>query len=857
MKGKLKYDIKYTADQGADPITILFTLSNIGIELLLEDGYTKLQHPYKTKIHPVGMEIMNYIDSDNGFSNLMNIGKLVSEKSKISSLISKIPSVFSKKKGGAISFIGTSQIEAAGNQTANLFNKSVAWAEKNGEALEIGSTTIETISDINTVVKPIINGIDNWMTSSPDWLITLLEFVGISTGGVVGTLAIIPIIIGILFASYQILKMSRDIYMFIINLVGVAIFNEIDRKKQNLRNKLKIIHNGLRELNFTRDNKKNTRYPKGAPYSIRGNNYEKWNNVLISLPGKLNIYEYRDFIVDSYSIDNTNNHSLINVIVLEHKFKKPQLVYIPKKYNSFFEQPYKSDVKVCIYENIYCKIYANITKKLRPDIPTSLKSKLIRGTKRATGLKKSKLIPGMSPKTLNRYNTERYKNSTGFAKLGERISNSLSSGINLKEDENVELLAKDIIKSCNLRNCNSENKYIDKYIKKQKIDLEEYGGRDTLEKKIKEILGRLKPKLMQISRGGNTESNKIKKIKKDIINKMKKETFYYDYTTEVESIYFYVNEDMLLTKEKQTPNPPEARIGNKIISVSCEDGDTLINKVVKILNEYKKKEQSSSTFNLNITSKKMLNDKVREKVLKQRQDILPLNKIPCIPIPTECCDVNNKWKGELWKLVQYLITPIEIYKKNHNNDNLQYFIENFRKIKDRVRIHILNNIPSPPSIANLDFETEIRTRIRGIIHEYNDTTPQSEKNVNDDNDIYNKLAFLYDTCILVKNDKKEWNAYDSRMYYVTQNNNNFDRTYDDLWMKKVTCSIPKIYIYTDQSPGYKVDKVDKVNKMCISSQKHDSVPPKNQPTQEESTTFKSILCDITKDWGNIIGTTTD
>ena len=144
----------------------------------------------------------------------------------------------------------------------------------------------------------------------------------------------------------------------------------------------------MNELNFYDKElleKENSRYRKGDPYTIDDNVVKKWDDELISLPGRLSMYKYRKFIVDSYSIDNTTN-KLINVIVLEHKFKNPQMIYIPKKYNSFFENSYKSDVKVCIYENKYCKIFAHITENL-DQVKTSLKNKIIRGTKRKLGIR--------------------------------------------------------------------------------------------------------------------------------------------------------------------------------------------------------------------------------------------------------------------------------------------------------------------------------------------------------------------------------------------------------------------------------------------------------------------------------------
>ena len=78
-----------------------------------------------------------------------------------------------------------------------------------------------------------------------------------------------------------------------------------------------------------------------------------------------------------------------------------------------------------------------------------------------------------------------------------------------------------------------------------------------------------------------------------------------------------------------------------------------------------------------------------------------------------------------------------------------------------------------------------------------------EKARQKENDVLNKIAFLFDTCILVKDDKSDdWKVYDPRMYYITHDKPDFDRKYDN-WMREVTSDIPKTYINIDIAGFYK------------------------------------------------------
>ena len=446
--------------------------------------------------------------------------------------------------------------------------------------------------------------------------------------------------------AYKTLKLSKDVYVFLVNLYGIVIFDEIHNRKVRLNNKLKILLYGLNELNFY-DEKllENSRYRKGDPYTIDDNVVKKWDDELISLPGRLSMYKYHKFIVDSYSIDNTTN-KLINVIVLEHKFKNPQMIYIPKKYNSFFENSYKSDVKVCIYENKYCKIFAHITEKLRPEVKTSLKNKIIRGTKRKIGYQKSKMIPGISTRVLNKGEaiTHDWRSSEkGISDRLTKYNNTRKawnrgeySDYDLKHKENQNLLVKDIIKACNLRNkrnCNEQTDFIKLYLRKHKINLEEdYGIKKMgdLEDRIKAKLDRLTPKtiggsLRNKQIGGKFLAKDHNKLRKKLIEKTKKELFYYDYTTEVESLYFYVNEHMFnhldnkLDKEKtdysvkSIPGFEFVRFNDIEKLIDKRDINYYVKRVMDILKNAKINLNSSySNFvNCNLNE---LNSKVKEKI---------------------------------------------------------------------------------------------------------------------------------------------------------------------------------------------------------------------------------------------------
>ena len=951
-KSKLKYDTKYTANQGADPITILFTLCNIGIERLLEgvedeDKYTMQDNPYKSKINPTGMDSMNFIDSDDGFNNSMIIDKLTSEKSIISSYISKLKGnesyfmfgkITRKKKGGANTTNKTKEAEKGksnkkkGTSYYENFKSTVIPGSAIGyglyKGIKAGVKGLKSIPEpggtdasnkdsrefFNRVGKELWHGDarkyeKNIGTTGPSrenfepiidvepFLEPILQFLGLAAMVPANPLTLFMFLV----YAYKTLKLSKDVYVFLVNLYGIVIFDEIHNRKVRLNNKLKILLYGLNELNFY-DEKllENSRYRKGDPYTIDDNVVKKWDDELISLPGRLSMYKYHKFIVDSYSIDNTTN-KLINVIVLEHKFKNPQMIYIPKKYNSFFENSYKSDVKVCIYENKYCKIFAHITEKLRPEVKTSLKNKIIRGTKRKIGYQKSKMIPGISTRVLNKSEaiTHDWRSSEkGLGALGANIVNTTLrmgdkawnrgeySDYDLKHKENQNLLVKDIIKACNLRNkrnCNEQTDFIKLYLRKHKINLEEdYGIKEMgdLEDRIKAKLDRLTPKtiggsLRNKQIGGKFLAKDHNKLRKKLIEKTKKELFYYDYTTEVESLYFYVNEHMFnhldnkLDKEKtdysvkSIPGFEFVRFNDIEKLIDKRDINYYVKRVMDILKNPKINLNSSYSNFVNLNQ---LNRKVKEKIEYRRDDLRDIVLPPLIDIPEII--KKDPEKGELWKLVQY---SLEIDKKNDNKDALTFFEEKFRSLTEEERIDILKNIPegSPPK---MHFDTEVKKGVeKGVkkgLKEGVEATKElnnvkiiggedianEEKARQKENDVLNKIAFLFDTCILVKDDKSDdWKVYDPRMYYITHDKPDFDRKYDN-WMREVTSDIPKTYINIDIAGFYKDlrpngELLIKKKKKYISSKK-DNTSKANcedrEDIQKQAHMDKSRYCEILK-----------
>ena len=185
------------------------------------------------------------------------------------------------------------------------------------------------------------------------------------------------------------------------------------------------------------------------------------------------------------------------------------------------------------------------------------------------------MIPGISTRVLNKGEaiTHDWRSSEkGISDRLTKYNNTRKawtrgeySDYDLKHEENKNLLVKYIIKACNLsnkRNCNKQTDFIELYLRKHKINLEEdYGIKEMreLEDRIKAKLDRLTPKIIGGSLRNKQIGGKLKdhnKLKKKLIEKTKKELFYYDYTTEVESLYFYVNEHMFnhldnkLDKEK-------------------------------------------------------------------------------------------------------------------------------------------------------------------------------------------------------------------------------------------------------------------------------------------------------------------
>tara|TARA_B100000003_G_scaffold183928_1_gene177275 strand:+ start:198 stop:5075 length:4878 start_codon:yes stop_codon:yes gene_type:complete len=960
-KSKLKYDTKYTANQGADPITILFTLCNIGIERLLEgvedeDKYTMQDNPYKSKINPIGMDSMNFIDSDDGFNNSMIIDKLTSEKSIISSYISKLKGnesyfmfgkITRKKKGGANTIKKTTKAEKG-----KLNKKEGTFLGKAKNTLDLGKATSTVIPGsaigyglwkgfkagfkglksipepggtkasnkdsrefFNRVGKELWHGDarkfekETGVSTGPSrenfepiidvepFLEPIFQFLGLASSVPANPLTLFMFLV----YAYKTLKLSRDVYVFLVNLYGIVIFDEIHNRKVRLNNKLRILLYGLNELNFyDKELLENSRYRKGDPYTIDDNVVKKWDDELISLPGRLSMYKYRKFIVDSYSIDNTTN-KLINVIVLEHKFKNPQMIYIPKKYNSFFENSYKSDVKVCIYENKYCKIFAHITEKLRPEVKTSLKNKIIRGTKRKIGYQKSKMIPGISTRVLNKSEAITHDWRSSKKGISDRLTKSWNttlrmtdkawnrgeySDYDLKHKENQNLLVKDIIKACNLRNkrnCNEQTDFIELYLRKHKINLEEdYGIKemDDLKDRIKAKLDRLTPKII----GGSLRNKQIggkflakdhNKLKKKLIEKTKKELFYYDYTTEVESLYFYVNEHMFnhldnkLDKEKTNysvksiPGFEFVRFNDIEKLIDKRDIDYYVKRVMDILKNAKINLNSSYSNFVNLNG---LNIEIEKKIKYHRDDLRDIVLPPLIDIPEII--KKDPEKSELWKLVQY---SLEIDKKNDNKDALTFFEEKFRSLTEEERIDILKNIPegSPPK---MHFDTEVKKGVeKGVkkgVKEGVEATKElnnvkiiggedianEEKARQKENDVLNKIAFLFDTCILVKDDKSDdWKVYDPRMYYITHDKPDFDRKYDN-WMREVTSDIPKTYINIDIAGFYKDlrpngELLIKKKKKYISSKK-DNTSKANcedrEDIQKQAHMDKSRYCEILK-----------
>ena len=130
------------------------------------------------------------------------------------------------------------------------------------------------------------------------------------------------------------------------------------------------------------------------------------------------------------------------------------------------------------------------------------------------------MIPGISTRVLNKSEaiTHDWRSSEkGLGALGANIVNTTLrmgdkawnrgeySDYDLKHKENQNLLVKDIIKACNLRNkrnCNEQTDFIKLYLRKHKINLEEdYGIKKMgdLEDRIKAKLDRLTPKTIAVS----------------------------------------------------------------------------------------------------------------------------------------------------------------------------------------------------------------------------------------------------------------------------------------------------------------------------------------------------------------------
>ena len=914
-------------------------------------------NPYKSKINPIGMDSMNFIDSDDGFNNSMIIDKLTSEKSIISSYISKLKGnesyfgfgkITRKKKGGANTIIKTTDAKkgklnkkegtflekvkstvipgsVAGFAVGRGLARQIAqWHKEDNNAQGKGAEdswgdVVHTGEDQNTLdfFKGVYEQLWHGDASKVDrdysgmtmdgsrrdfepmidvepFLEPIFQFLGIASLVPANPLTLFMFLV----FAYRTLKLSKDVYVFLVNLYGIVIFDEIHNRKVRLNNKLRILLYGLNELNFyDKELLENSRYRKGDPYTIDDNVVKKWDDELISLPGRLSMYKYRKFIVDSYSIDNTTN-KLINVIVLEHKFKNPQMIYIPKKYNSFFENSYKSDVKVCIYENKYCKIFAHITEKLRPEVKTSLKNKIIRGTKRKIGYQKSKMIPGISTRVLNKGEaiTHDWRSSEkGISDRLTKYNNTRKawmrgeySDYDLKHKENQNLLVKDIIKACNLRNkrnCNKQTDFIELYLRKHKINLkEDYGIEEMgdLKDKIKAKLDRLTPKIIGGSLRNKQIGGKLKdhnKLKKKLIEKTKKELFYYDYTTEVESLYFYVNEHMFnhldnkLDKKKtdysvkSIPGFEFVRFNDIEKLIDERDIDYYVKRVMDILKNAKINLNSSYSNFVNLNG---LNSEVEKKIKYRRDDLRDIVLPPLIDIPEII--KKDPEKSELWKLVQY---SLEIYKKDDNNDDaLTFFEEKFRSLTEEERINILKNIPEKSILETNSFDTKVKDGVKAAkkvkktnlrkmvggdnrdnaaiqIQRFIREKARQEK-ARQENDVLNKIAFLFDTCILVKDDKSDdWKVYDPRMYYITHDKPDFDRKYDN-WMREVTSDIPKTYINIDIAGFYKDlrpngELLIKKKKKYISSKKDNTSKADcedREDIQKQAHMDKSRYCEI-------------
>ena len=252
--------------------------------------------------------------------------------------------------------------------------------------------------------------------------------------------------------------------------------------------------------------------------------------------------------------------------------------------------------------------------------------------------------------------------------------------------------------------------------------------------------------------------------------------------------------------------------------IDKRDINYYVKRVMDILKNPKINLNSSYSNFVNLNQ---LNRKVKEKIEYRRDDLRDIVLPPLIDIPEII--KKDPEKGELWKLVQY---SLKINKKADNNkeadndDALTFFEEKFRSLTEEERIDILKNIPegSPPK---MHFDTEVKKGVeKGVkkgVKEGVEATKElnnvkiiggedianEEKARQKENDVLNKIAFLFDTCILVKDDKSDdWKVYDPRMYYITHDKPDFDRKYDN-WMREVTSDIPKTYINIDIAGFYK------------------------------------------------------
>jgi len=253
--------------------------------------------------------------------------------------------------------------------------------------------------------------------------------------------------------------------------------------------------------------------------------------------------------------------------------------------------------------------------------------------------------------------------------------------------------------------------------------------------------------------------------------------------------------------------------------IDKRDINDYVKRVMDILKNAKINLNSSYSNFVNLNG---LNSEVKKKIKYRRDDLRDIVLPPLIDIPEII--KKDPEKGELWKLVQY---SLEIKKQDDNKDALTFFEEKFRSLTEEERIDILKNIIIPT--GSISEEMRFDTNVKEGVKEGVEKGVNAAKKVNDvvikgggevkkqiydaaaaikkarqkENDVLNKIAFLFDTCILVKDDKSDdWKVYDPRMYYITHDKPDFDRKYDN-WMREVTSDIPKTYINIDIAGFYK------------------------------------------------------